>query len=708
MKTFFSSRKVRYGLIGVGFGIVFPVIGIFLEVLVAHLPFTISAIVYYHNTRPLMWVVETAPIVLGLTFGVLGSWQDKLAEMTASLDQKVQESVKDLNIANGRLQQNMEVVQHEEITVDHERRKWKAIFDSLADLVFVVDSDNLILECNQAVTENFNLPNASISGKRLDELLKGPISQKDNETEIPSLGGWFEIASQLFQVDKGIDRKIYILHNMTSRKQAQVALAEERTLLRTLIDNVPDRIYVKDSKGRKTISNIADWQASGGKTMGDVLGKTDFDTYSPELAAKFWADDKTVLDSGASIFNREEPGLDNKGNPVWVLSTKVPLKDDSGKVLGLVGIGRDITNQKQAEVELIREKEFLSALILNSPVAIVVLDEHENIVSCNPAFEKLYGYASAEIIGKNLDRLVSTEETMKEAIMLTQEAMIGPVHGMGKRRRKDGGLVNVEIFGVPVLVYGEKINTLAIYHDITELDKARQDAEQANRAKSDFLANMSHEIRTPMNGVIGMLELALDTPLTDEQRDFLNISLQSAEALLTLLNDILDFSKIEAGKLELETIDFNLRNTVEDVAYTLAQRAQDKGLEMACLIHPDIKCDLRGDPGRLRQVLVNLAGNAIKFTDKGEILIRAEPVVGNRDSCDHPILSKRYRGWHTCRAAGSHIRTVHTSGWLDHPPVRRNRSGVNHFQTTGPGNGRTDRPGECSGFRQHILVHRHF
>jgi len=282
--------------------------------------------------------------------------------------------------------------------------------------------------------------------------------------------------------------------------------------------------------------------------------------------------------------------------------------------------------RRESEIEITRQKQYFQALVENIPTAVVVLDNDEKILSCNPAFHTLYGYESDEIIGQNIDSLITTPDTKKEAAAFTLQATTERVHSITKRRQKDGTLVDVELFGVPVFVNGEKVSTLALYHDISTHVEARQAADEANQSKSEFLANMSHEIRTPMNGVIGMLDLALDTPLNTEQKDYLTIALQSAEALLSLLNDILDYSKIEAKKLELETVEFDLRNVVEGVAYMLANRVGEKDLELASLVPPDLPTNLIGDPSRLRQILINLTSNAIKFTEKGEVVIRTEVV----------------------------------------------------------------------------------
>lgn len=300
--------------------------------------------------------------------------------------------------------------------------------------------------------------------------------------------------------------------------------------------------------------------------------------------------------------------------------SKVNLENDKSV---LVYIFHDITRQKKDEELIIRQNQYYESVLKFSPVAIVTLDLNENIISCNPAFEQLFGYNPNEVLGKNLDRLIAPNET-EEAQSFTLRTKEGyPVHGYTTRIRKDGTQVEVEVFGVPVSIGNTRVGIMAIYHDITELINAKRAAESADKAKSEFLANMSHEIRTPMNGVIGMIELLKDTPLDIEQRDYLNTANESAESLMSLINEILDFAKIESGQMTVESIDFDLRSMVEGVARTLATRAEAKGLEMVCMVNRDIPSRVKGDPTRLRQVLVNLVGNAIKFTSRGEIVIRA-------------------------------------------------------------------------------------
>ena len=393
------------------------------------------------------------------------------------------------------------------------------------------------------------------------------------------------------------------------RNRIETQITRAKKDWETTFDAVRDLIFIVDETGRLIRCNRA---------VSNLLNKSYQELIFQPVTSLLFDEKVSLTELQQKIGSDAEiPNLVG-----WHNVAMFPLPQADGKLFSIY-ILRDVTDQKVIETEIRRQKRFVEALVENSPVAIVTLESSETVISCNPAFEHLFGYNQEETIGRQIDDLVAPDELRLQAKDYTTKLLDGgTVHEFGKRRRKDGKRIDVELFGVPVTVDGETLGFIALYHDITELEQARRDAEAADKAKSEFLANMSHEIRTPMNGVIGMLDLTMDTPLNPEQRDFLETARDSADALLVLLNDILDFAKIEAGRLDLDTIDFDLRSTVEGVATTMAQRAEAKGLEMACLIYQDVYSHLRGDPGRLRQVLVNLVGNAIKFTQHGEILIR--------------------------------------------------------------------------------------
>ena len=282
--------------------------------------------------------------------------------------------------------------------------------------------------------------------------------------------------------------------------------------------------------------------------------------------------------------------------------------------------------------EIRRQKTYFELLVEVSPVAVVTMDTEERVSGWNPAATSLFGYSPAEAIGHSIDDLILPSETLREEGHQLSRAAAehGKAQQIGQRVRKDGTAVDVEILMVPLSVDGEHLGFYAIYHDISELQAARLEADSANRAKSEFLAAMSHEIRTPMNAVIGMSGLLLETPLDEDQREYAESIGVSGEALLTIINDILDFSKIEAGRFELDSAPFDLIDTVRGAADLIRPIAANKGLELDVEVGGERPPQLLGDSGRIRQIALNLLSNATKFTERGGVTltVHSAPVDG--------------------------------------------------------------------------------
>ncbi len=399
----------------------------------------------------------------------------------------------------------------------------------------------------------------------------------------------------------------------------------------SLVDNLPVNVVCKDSDGKFTYVNQA-FSNLMGRPAEDFVGKTDFDIASPELAQKYRSDDITVMSSGA-VF-REVEGVEVNGADAdqqhYFEVRKSPLFDRDGNVVGIEAVFWDVTAQKEAEAAADHERFLIDALMDNVPDSIYFKDTDSRFIRVSTGLAEKFAFGDPDaVLGKTDADLFSSEhadEALNDEreIMRTRKPILNKVE---KETWPDDRVTWCSTTKMALLDQaGEVAGTFGISRDITNLvlaeealRKAKLAADKANQAKSDFMANMSHEIRTPMNAVLGITELLLDTELSSTQREYLNMVLSSAESLLSLINDILDFSKIEAGKLELDPAPFNLRDAIGDTLQVLGMRAQSKNLELSFGVDSDVPNHLFGDVGRLRQVIVNLVGNAIKFTKKGEI-----------------------------------------------------------------------------------------
>ena len=389
----------------------------------------------------------------------------------------------------------------------------RSVLDAVPAMIAVRDDSGRIVLANEALAAHVGRPVASLLGLGSEEAseLGLPDAGSQGGELLSSVAAdgqqhWlWRMDKPLAEVADATRNNLTVFTDITERKQVEDALAGERNLLKTLMDSLPDYIYIKDTASRYVTANSAHALLLGAASAEQLIGKTDFEFFSAPSTLPFFTDEQRVMRQDTPLLERVEIiNRDSLDKQRWVLASKIPLHGANGRVWGMIGISRDITALKKVEMEL---------------------------------------------------RL------------------------------------------------------------------AKDSAEDATRAKSDFLATMSHEIRTPMNAVIGMTSLLLDTPLNGEQMDFVNTIRVSGENLLAIINDILDFSKIESGHMELERRPFSLVECITGTLDLFTQRALEKQIGLHCRIDESTPKVIVGDQVRLRQVLVNLVGNAIKFTEQGEVSI---------------------------------------------------------------------------------------
>ncbi len=565
-----------------------------------------------------------------------------------TLNQKLKEREEELRSANEELEAMMEEIRaaneeleatNEELRASNEslekaRADLEALFEAIPDLIMVIDPNFTVLHGNSTMAKWLKLRHPhEFLGKKCYEVFykrKGicpncPVlrvlktGQPDFIEKTTAYGRIVSVAtSPVFDRRGEIIKIIQVARDVTARYLAEKEARKEKAYLDSLYNSAQEAIVITDVKG-KIIRINPEFTRIFGYSAKEAIGKNIDRLIAPPFFKKK-AEEITLRVARGERVNLESVRKRKDGSLVHVSIMVSPILVD-GHLEACYAIYRDITDRKKAEEEREREAAKLATMISGMKEGVAFAGPDSRVIEVNSFFLDLFGKKREEVIGHSLgDFLFASDGQKLEEILrpfrsrtknlivfeqkLDQRDCVFRFQPVYHNNIYDGFLVNII--------------------DVTELVQARRLAQQASQAKSEFLANMSHEIRTPMNGILGMVDLALDANPPADIREYLESIKESAYSLLRLLNDVLDFSRIEARRVELEKIPFNLRDTVEHAVTSLAVQAEKKGLELILRFAPNLPDRYRGDPGRLRQILLNLLSNAIKFTDQGEIEVSVD------------------------------------------------------------------------------------
>lgn len=435
---------------------------------------------------------------------------------------------------------------------------------------------------------------------------------------------------------------IYQVQDITQRKQIELAIEEQKQYLRLILDNIPQQVFWKDTNSVFLGCNKNWAKAAGLASPEVVVGKTDYDLIPDRAVADYYrAKDNYIMTSNQpelhNISLKYRP--DRHGKPIWLETNRVPIHDRDGNVIGILGVLDDITQRKRAEEAIHESETLLNATFNQAAIGIAQSDREGKCLRVNQRYCDILGYSESELYGLTFQDITHPDDfttDLGQYLQLWASKII--TYSLEKRYiRKDGKTIwgNKTVS----LVYdsqGRPRYAAEILEDISdrkqaevELQKAKEDAEAANQAKSQFLAKMSHELRTPLNAILGFSQLLNDAAnFTPQQQNYLNIINHSGEHLLTLINDVLSMSKIEAGQVTFAEDCFDLYCLLDTIKGMLHLKAKSKGLELLFQECTDVPRYIYSDENKLRQVLINLLGNAIKFTEKGRVILRvSQPMI---------------------------------------------------------------------------------